>query len=168
VVVLKLDATGKVVYSTFLGGTKNDEPTSMAVADDGTVYIGGVTMSSDFPGTRVGQFGTGGPPDGFVARFRPGDPKSLQTVLIGGAGREQVTGVALDKSGNLFVAGFTTSSDFPVKNGWQPRLGGPMPSWRNCESPTGSYCSPPTLEAQRWIQPMGYRWTSPAIRSSPE
>ena len=57
VVVLKLDAGGKVVYSTFLGGTKNDEPTSMAIADDGTVYIGGVTMSSDFPGTRVGQFG---------------------------------------------------------------------------------------------------------------
>jgi hypothetical protein len=124
VVLLKLDAGGKIGYSTFLGGTKNDGPTSLAVADDGTIYIGGVTTSSDFPGARVGQFGPGGPPDGFVARFRPGDPKSLQTVLIGGTGREQVTGVALDKSGNLFVAGFTTSSDFPVKNGWQPRFGG--------------------------------------------
>jgi len=37
-VVLKLDATGKIVYSTFLGGSKNDEATTMAVADDGTVY----------------------------------------------------------------------------------------------------------------------------------
>jgi hypothetical protein len=124
VVVLKLDAGGKIVYSTFLGGTKNDEPTSMAVGDDGTVYVGGVTMSPDFPGLRVGQFGPGGSPDGFVARLRPGDPKSLQTVLIGGTGREQVTGVALDKSGNLFVAGFTSSSDFPTKNGRQPHLAG--------------------------------------------
>jgi hypothetical protein len=124
VVVLKLNSGGKIVYSTFLGGTKNDEPTSIAVADDGTVFIGGVTMSSDFPGARVGQFGPGVPPDGFVATFRPGDPKSLQTVLIGGTGREQVTGVAIDESGNLFFAGFTTSSDFPVKNAWQPRLGG--------------------------------------------
>jgi hypothetical protein len=125
VVVLKLDVGGKIVYSTFLGGTRNDEPTSMAIADDGTVYVGGVTMSSDFPGLRVGQFGPGGgSSDGFVARLRPGDPKSLQTVLIGGTGREQVTGVALDKSGNLFVEGFTTSSDFPMKNGWQPRFGG--------------------------------------------
>jgi hypothetical protein len=124
VFLLKLDSKGKIVYSTLLGGSKNDESTSMAVVDDGTVYVGGVTMSPDFPGERVGQFGPGGPPDGFVARLRPGDPKSLQTVLIGGTGREQVTVVAPDKSGNLFVAGFTTSSDFPVKNGWQPRFGG--------------------------------------------
>jgi hypothetical protein len=124
VVVLKLDAGGKIVYSTFLGGTKNDEPTSGAVAEDGTVYVGGVTMSSDFPGARVGRFGPGGSPDGFVARLRPGDPESLQTVLLGGTAREQVTGVALDKSGNLFVAGFTTSGDFPVKNAWQPRSRG--------------------------------------------
>jgi hypothetical protein len=124
VVVLKLDTGGKIVYSTFLGGAKNDEPTSIAVADDGTIYVGGVTMSSDFPGLRVGQFGPGGSPDGFVARLRPGDPKSLQTVLIGGPGREQVTGVALDKSGNLFVAGFTASNDFPMKDAWQSRFGG--------------------------------------------
>ena len=124
VVVLKLDAGGKIVYSSFLGSTKNEEPTSMAVADDGTIYVGGVTMSSDFPGLRAGQFGPGGSPDGFVARLRPGNPNSLQTILIGGTGREQVTGVVLDKSGNLFVAGFTTSSDFPTKNGWQPRFGG--------------------------------------------
>jgi hypothetical protein len=123
-VLLKLDAGGRIVYSTYLGGSKNDEATSMAIADDGTIYVGGVTMSPDFPGARAGQFGPGGPPDGFIARLRPGDPKSLQTVLIGGTGREQVTSVALDKSGNLFVAGFTTSSDFPVNHGWQPRFGG--------------------------------------------
>jgi Beta-propeller repeat len=170
VVVLKLDAGGKVVYSTFLGGTKNEEATSMAVADDGTVYIGGVTMSSDFPGARIGQFGPGGPADGFVACFRPGDPKSLQTVLIGGTGRDQVTGVALDKSGNLFVAGFTTSSDFPLKNAWQPQLGGQgdaflaklrISDWKLMFS---TYLG----GAQRWMPPTGYRWTPRVIRSSPE
>jgi hypothetical protein len=124
VVLLKLDAAGKIVYSTFLGGTKNDEPTSMALADDGTVYVGGVTMSPDFPGTRAAQFGPGGSPDGFVARLRPGDPNSLQTILIGGKGQEQVTGLALDRSGNLFVSGFTTSADFPTKVGWQSRSSG--------------------------------------------
>jgi hypothetical protein len=125
-VVLKLDASGKIVYSTFLGGSKNDEATTMALADDGTVYVGGVTWSDDFPGVRDGQFGPGGASDGFIARLRPGDPKSLQTVKIGGTGREQITGLALDHAGNLFAAGYTASSDFPVKNALQPHFGGEL------------------------------------------
>ena len=125
-VVLKLDATGKIVYSTFLGGSKNDEATTLALADDGTVYVGGVTWSDDFPGVHAAQFGPGGAPDGFIARLRPGDPASLQTVKIGGKGREQVTGLALDRSGNLFAAGYTGSDDFPVKNALQPHFGGEL------------------------------------------
>jgi hypothetical protein len=125
-VLLKLDANGKIVYSTFLGGSKNDEATTMALADDGTVYVGGVTWSDDFPGTFAGQFGPGGAPDSFIARLRPGDPASLQTVKIGGKGREQITGLALDHAGNLFAAGYTSSGDFPVKNALQPRFGGEL------------------------------------------
>jgi hypothetical protein len=121
---LKLDAAGKIVYSTLIGGSKNDEATALALADDGTVYVGGTTSSDDFPGTRVGQFGPGGAPDGFIARLRPGDPRSLQTVLIGGKGRDPISGLALDHAGNLFAAGFTTSSDFPVKNALQSHYGG--------------------------------------------
>lgn len=123
VFVLKLDARGKIVYSTLLGGTKNDEPGGFAVAEDGTVYVGGVTMSDDFPGVGA-RLGPGGSPDGFIARLRPGDPKSLRTVLIGGKEREQVTGLALDGAGNLFAAGYTFSIDFPVKDAVQARLGG--------------------------------------------
>jgi hypothetical protein len=125
-VVLKLDANGKIVYSTFLGGSKNDEATALALADDGTVYVGGATWSDDFPGVHAGQFGPGGAPDGFIARLRLGDPASLQTVKIGGTGREQITGLALDHAGNLFAAGYTGSSDFPVKNALQSRFGGEL------------------------------------------
>ena len=122
VFVLKLDAAGKIVYSTLLGGSKNDEPGGFAVSDDGTVYVGGTTWSEDFPGVRT-RYGAGGAPDAFIARLRPGDPKSLQTVLLGGKGRDPVGGLALDRSGNLFVAGSTASTDFPVKNALQPHLG---------------------------------------------
>jgi len=100
VFVLKLDAGGKIVYSTLLGGSKNDEPGGFVVADDGTVYVSGTTWSDDFPGVRA-RFGPGGAPDGFIARLRPGDPKSLQSVLIGGKGRDPVGGLALDHAGNL-------------------------------------------------------------------
>jgi len=112
------------VYSTLLGGSKNDEATGLAVAEDGTVFIGGATMSADFPGARVAQFGPGGQEDAFIARLRPGDPNSLQTILLGGKNLDHIASLALDKSGNLFASGWTSSSDFPLKNPVQPRFGG--------------------------------------------
>ncbi len=124
--LLKLDTAGRIVYCTFLGGSKNDETTSMAISENGDLFIGGVTMSQDFPGTRVSQFGPGGRPDGFVARLSPGDPKSLQTVLLGGKGRDSVTSLALDAFGNLFAAGYTASPDFATQNAVQARFGGGM------------------------------------------
>ena len=124
VFVLKLDANGKIVYSTLLGGSKNDEATAFALADDGTVYVGGATWSDDFPGVRGGRFGPGGVPDGFIAQLRPGDPASLHTVRIGGKGRDPIASLALDHAGNLFAAGYTNAPDFPVKNALQPKFGG--------------------------------------------
>jgi Beta-propeller repeat len=123
-ILIRLDPKGKVVYSTFLGGSSNDEPTSLAVADDGSVYVGGVTRSADFPGSGAVKVGHGGQADGFLARLRPGDPNSLQTVILGGSGVEHLSGITLDHSGNIFVTGSTRSSDFPVKNAVQSRLAG--------------------------------------------
>ena len=111
-ILVKLDPKGKIVYSTYLGGSRNDEPTAMAVDGDGTVYIGGITRSADFPGSRVAKFGPGGQADGFVARLRPGDPNSLQTVVIGGSGIDHLSGLALDGGSNIFVCGATQSADF--------------------------------------------------------
>ena len=122
--LLELDSHGKIIYSTFLGGSKNDETTSMAITENRDVFIGGVTMSPDFPGERVAQFGPAGRPDGFIARIRPGDPKSLQTILIGGKGRDSVTSLALDSDRNLFAAGYTASTDFATHNPVQARFGG--------------------------------------------
>jgi hypothetical protein len=123
-ILLKLDSKGKIVYSTFLGGSSNDEPTTMAVAADGTVFIGGITRSTDFPASRVAKFGPGGEADGFIAQLRPGDPNSLQTVVGGGSSVEHLSGLALDHSGNIFVSGSTRSADFPVKNTVQPHFVG--------------------------------------------
>jgi len=124
VFLLKLDFQGKIVYSTLLGGSRNDEATALAIADDGAVFIGGATWSADFPGARMAQYGPGGRPDAFIAQLRPGDPNSLKTVVLGGKYRDNITGMALDRSGNLLAAGYTTSPDFPMKNAVQTRFGG--------------------------------------------
>jgi hypothetical protein len=128
-ILLRLDANGKIVYSTFLGGSANDEPTSMAVADDRAVFIGGVTRSADFPGSRLARIGPGGEADGFIARLRPGDPHSLQTVLLGGTGVEHLAAIALDRAGNIFVSGATRSADLPLRNPVQSRFAGVIDSF---------------------------------------
>lgn len=124
VFLLKLDSSGKIIYSTLLGGSKNDEATGLSVAEDGTVFLGGVTMSADFPGSRMAEFGPRGQQDAFIVRLRPGDPHSLQTVLLGGKNLDHISSLALDRSGNLFASGYTSSSDFPLRNPVQPRFGG--------------------------------------------
>src|ERR1035441_5422422 len=52
--------------------------------------------------------------------------RSLQSVLIGGKGRDPVGGLALDHAGSLFASGATSSSDFPLKNPLQAHLGGEL------------------------------------------
>ena len=123
VFLLKLDRAGRIVYSTLLGGSRNDEATGLAIGSDGTVFVGGVTMSEDFPGVTK-RFGSTRKPDGFVARFSPGHPDSLETILIGGTEMDHISGLAIDHSGNLFATGSTASADFPLKNASQPRFGG--------------------------------------------
>ena len=117
--LLKLDRTGRIVYSTLLGGPKNDEASDMCVTSNGTVFIGGVTMSGDFPGNRIATFGTRGGPDGFITKPRPGDPNSVQTILLGGSGTDQIAALGLNRTGNLFAAGYTSSANFPIKNAAQ-------------------------------------------------
>jgi hypothetical protein len=124
VFLLKLNPQGEIVYSTLLGGSRHDQATGLAVADDGTVYVGGVTTSPDFPGVRAHQHGPGGQQDGFIVSFQPENRESLQTVLIGGKGEDRVTSLALDASGHMFVGGYTRSTDFPLKRALKPRLGG--------------------------------------------
>jgi len=127
VCLVRLDPAGKLVYSTLLGSSQNDESDALVLAPDGTVFIGGVTFSSsDFPGVRRGELGPRGKQDAFISRLHPGDPHSLETVILGGSSVDRITGLALDRSGNLFASGYTSSPDFPVKNALQPKLAGQM------------------------------------------
>ena len=121
--LLQLDPRGRIVYSTLLGGSANDEASSLALAPDGAVFVAGVTFSADFPGIAA-RLGPGGKQDGFIARLHPGDPASLRAVRIGGSGVDRISAIALDASGALFASGYTSSPDFPVKNPLQRAFGG--------------------------------------------
>lgn len=122
--VLKLNAAGSaLLYSTYLGGSNYDLGNAIAVDASGNAYIAGDTMSTDFPVLHAAQGALGGQMDSFVTKLTPAGAIAFSTFL-GGAGNEHSGGIAVDGSGNSYVAGGTFSADFPVVGAIQGTNGG--------------------------------------------
>lgn len=123
VFVTRLGANGAFLeYSTYLGGSGRDVAYDLALDSGGNAYVVGDTGSSDFPTTNgtlafdPSRFANGNP--AFVAELGPnGDTLVFCTYLSGTAGSELAYAVEVDASGGVFVAGATTSSDFPTTSG---------------------------------------------------
>jgi hypothetical protein len=123
--VAKLNPTGSaLVYSTFFGGSGDDSALFIAVHSSGSAYITGSTTSTNFPTKNPLQASFGGGTDAFVAKLNSTGSALVYSTYIGGSGREYGTGIAVDSSGNAYVAGGTTSTNFPTKNPLQPGYGG--------------------------------------------
>lgn len=136
--IAKMNATGSaLVWVTYLGGTSNDCATSIAVDSTGNAYVTGYTDSTDFPilptktSVAQGTFGGGGGNnsfhmlgDAFVAKFDPSG-KLLWSTYLGGSLDDGGAAIAVDASGNVYVAGATVSPNFPgVAGGYQSNFGG--------------------------------------------
>ncbi len=103
-----------LVQATYLAGAGGDSAYALALDASGNVFVAGVTGSTDFPGTAGGaQAANGGGTDAFVAKLNNGLTTLIQATYLGGSGPEQPHALALDVSGNVFVAGSTDSTDFP-------------------------------------------------------
>lgn len=124
--VAKLDPTGtSLIYSTYLGGTGNDVILDVAVDSGGNVYLAGSTRSMNFittEGCFQKAFG-GGDVDGFVTKLDPNATSVIYSTFLGGtasdslSGGDSVNSIALDKDGNLYLVGDTSSSNFPTTEG---------------------------------------------------
>jgi hypothetical protein len=125
--VAKLSADGaSLVYSTYLGGLNTDSLARIAVDGSGRVTVVGWTYSDDFP-TTAGALDTtlGGGEDAFLARLDAAGSALVYSTYLGGSSDDYATGVALDASGNAYVAGRTTSTDFPTSpSAFDGSLGG--------------------------------------------
>ena len=129
VFVAKFDATGKnLVYADYLGGSNDDYGYGIAVDGSGRAYVTGSTASSNFPlvhalqGTYPGGF------NAFISKISTDGSTLMYSTYFGGNGSDIPTGVTTDNSGNLIVAGYTSSTNLPVANAYQstvsPNLGG--------------------------------------------
>jgi hypothetical protein len=117
--VAKLDPTGtRLLYSTFLGGSGNDDPTGIAVDSFGDAYLTGSTRSSDFPTTAGAFQGTRhGRSDAFVTKLNPTGNSLVYSTFLGGSRDDFATGIAVDTLGDAYVSGTTGSTDFPTTAG---------------------------------------------------
>ncbi len=116
------NAAGSNAFSTIFGGLGQDYASSLATDAQGNVYVAGLTYSSDFPVTPLAaQTQFGGTCDAFVAKFGP-DGAMLWATYIGGILDDWATGVAVDGAGNVWVAGYTRSANFPLVNPIQGTL----------------------------------------------
>ena len=125
--VIKLDPNGSLVYATYLGGSNGDSAGAIEADSQGNAYLVGSTSSADFPLVR--KLGMASPTiwnsQAFVTKLSPdGSALVFSTFLGGKGGSERATDLAVDAAGNIYVAGVTSSPDFPVWNGLQPALRG--------------------------------------------
>jgi hypothetical protein len=117
VFVFKLNAAGSaLLYSTFLGGSGVDEGNSIAVDSEGNAYITGTTTTADFPTVKPFQekYG-GGARDSFIAKLNAEGSALVYSTYVGGTGDDTARGIAVDKDGNAYITGYTTSGTFPNK-----------------------------------------------------
>jgi uncharacterized protein (TIGR03437 family) len=135
-VVTKLGPAGTVVYSFSLGGSQNDTPRAIAVDSQGDAYVAGDTLSTDFPvtpGAAQSKFaggasapGYGAYGDAFLAKIDPTGAKVLFATYWGGSSSDVAYALSLDAAGNAYIAGGTSSADFPVTTGaFQTHYAGP-------------------------------------------
>ncbi|MFQ5612200.1 MAG: SBBP repeat-containing protein [Anaerolineae bacterium] len=123
--VTKLNPTGSaLVYSTYLGGDEVEAGYGIAVDAAGNAYVTGYTHALNFPTVNPLQPTFGGYWDAFVTKINPAGSALVYSTFLGGWWYDYGYDIAVDPSGNAYVTGFTTSSDFPTVNPLQPVAGG--------------------------------------------
>jgi hypothetical protein len=134
-----------LVYASYLGGSRADFGSGIAVDSSGAAYVVGATVSLDFPIT-AGAYQTMNrePYELFITKVNPAGSAMVYSTYLGGHGTDSPTGqatagIAVDSAGNAYVSGGTTSFDFPTTPGsYQPSMRGSWEAFITKLNPAGS------------------------------
>ena len=119
--VAKFDPSGNLVWSTLIDGASG-----FAIAVDGSdnVYVGGDASQTDFQTTAGAYQTTASSTNAFIAKLNPSGSSLIWATYLGGNNFGEVDGIAVDNAGNVYVAGDTTATNFPLKNPIQSQNNG--------------------------------------------
>jgi FG-GAP-like repeat/Beta-propeller repeat len=138
--VSKLNAAGTaLVYSTFLGGAELDICSGLAIDQTDDAYVTGTTYSANYPTRAALQGSLAGTATAFVSEINPLGSALVYSTLLGGSNIDNGNGIAVDATGAAYVAGATSSADFPLTPGaFQTGLNGLYNAFVSKISPGGS------------------------------
>ena len=135
-ILFKLNASGtNVVFSSVIGGNRDDIAQALAVDSIGNIYVAGTTSSTDLPvsanafqKTNAGGFSASDPifrGDAFLIKLDPTGTSLMFATYLGGSLGDSVTGLLLDRDQSPILIGNTLSATFPVTaNAFQRAIGG--------------------------------------------
>jgi hypothetical protein len=137
--VAKLNAAGShLVYSTYLGGRSLDQANSIAIDSAGEAFVTGITASTNFPTASPFQAANAFGDDAFVAKLSADGTALVYSTYLGGSAADQGYSIAVDGAGDAFVAGYTTSTNFPTASPFQAANGGGYDGFVTELNPAGS------------------------------
>lgn len=117
-------AGGAPIYATYLGGAGTETGMTLAVDSSGAVFLGGQTGSSNFPVANTNHSALNGASDAYLSMLDPAGNTLSYSAYLGGSSDEEATGIAVDNAGDVMLAGYTGSADFPLVNSVASYSGG--------------------------------------------
>jgi len=122
--VTKFNASGSLLWSTYLGGTGNEYGDDIVIASDGSCYVTGITASENFPILNAyDSTYNAGSYDAFVTKLSASG-SLLWSTYLGGSGWDHGFSIAVANDGSCYVTGETDSSDFPTLNAYDSTFNG--------------------------------------------
>lgn len=137
--VTKINPEGSsIIYSTFIGGSEDDEGNDIAVTSDGKATIAGVSDSSNFPTANAPQSNNRGVDDAFILQLNSSGNGLVFSTYLGGGGMDEADSIALDNQGNVYVTGYTASANFPTHQAWDSTFNGATDAFVTKLNPSGT------------------------------
>src|SRR5262249_7600436 len=106
-------------YSTYLGGSGDDEINAITLDSDNNILVTGQTQSPDFPIASAFRGTQASFTDAFVSKLSADGSQLIYSTYLGGNSVDAAIGIAVDPAGNATVSGYTASTNFPIAGAFQ-------------------------------------------------